>query len=755
MTEFVKPVLAGIFGGLLAGPSMADEKSGPVFQEPSVLKVGWEAQALFVGDIDNDGVADLAVADDSKARISLRYGLKKGEKLTPQERSMREDKWDPVLEDSPYQKDFQATGVGVYDLHFVDLNGDGLLDMVYTTDRDALVMVPQTQARKWGEPQEKELQALHNNWTTLTSGDLDGDGDPDLAVLGETTLAVVRQEKGQLLTPDFHPVGESCYGLQAVEVTGDGKVDLVYQDSELERVLLRPQRAGRFPLEQMLQTGAPESVVQFTPEKSPRLFNIEEETRVLQGYRFLAEEVTLKDREPPMLSYPVPKADGEDVTFAWADLEGDGDLDLVVANEEGVFLKLFRMGADGQLEELAQSATVAGISALAVGDLVPGGGREILVHSPEEGLLGISTLNEDGSLSFPKQIALEGTVEAVAVAQLDLANPREDIVILQKDSLLLLSDSGGKWKQTKVELDGVGNGSPSGLFPCDLNQDGRTDFLVLERRDSAKILVQQEKETLFREVELKDSFEQQLLKRVGAASLSQGDFDGDGTAEVLVCGAQYARALRLTEDDRLEVVGQVGPQVLEGRLAACALRDVLEGPEGEKAAVEAIFYDAKNDELLITDLKGTPLKSVEVPATGFSRLLVTDRDILVAGDGQVVRLPLGQKLLSTHEVVSFQTDLRDMEYGDFRLADLNGDGHSDAVVADPTNSHGLEILLGKAEGGFESHQHFVIYRADRHYRGKRGASYQPRDLQLHDVNDDGKVDLILHIHDRILIYLQN
>ena len=47
-----------------------------------------------------------------------------------------------------------------------------------------------------------------------------------------------------------------------------------------------------------------------------------------------------------------------------------------------------------------------------------------------------------------------------------------------------------------------------------------------------------------------------------------------------------------------------------------------------------------------------------------------------------------------------------------------------------------------------------MFEADPHYQGQEGAAREPREVLVADVTDDGRPDLVLLVHDRLLVYPQ-
>jgi len=721
--------------------------SALIFSEPLALKVGWDTQALFLGDVDGDGREDMAIIDNARARIVFHYGLKEGESADSQEISTQKDKWEPLLENAPFNKRWLTTGVTAYDLLMADLNGDEKLDLVYSTDRNRVQIHFQEKDRTWSKPQSLKLKSLKNNWTTLVAGDLDQDGDQDLAILGEESIAVVKNEGGKFSKPAHFECGASTYNLQLTDVNGDKKLDLAYQDPDGDELYVRLQQDGEFLVEQVLGVKSPRTMVRF-PSSGDKgsVISLSDQTAALEKYAIAPGENHLEQAEIGMFSYTLGDTQADALYHLRVDLDQDGRDDLIVADSNSAELRSYKMLDSGRFSKPTISATARGIKSLGAGDLIPGGRMEVVVYSEDENLIGVSTIAEDGSFPFPSQIALEEKPVAFSTDDID-GNGQAEIVYLSENSLHTLRYVEGKWTASNTEMGGIGAGRVQAVKLFDIDQDGRPDLLVHLSRGASRIYLQQADGT-FEAAPKQSGFAEKLTDRVPLKGISYGDIDQDGNAEMIVCRDTFARALRLDVEGQLEVVRQINLKKKKISLQSAAVVNLL----GD-AAPEIVFYEKKKGTLEITDLLGESLASIELYISDFTALEASAESIIVYGAGQILQIPLGNKLIQASQVSSYQTSLKEMNYMDFRIGDLNTDGQLDAVVVDSRGSHVMEILLGTADG-WESQQYFTLFEADRHYRGKRGSEYQPRDFQLHDVNGDGKPDLVLLIHDRILTYLQ-
>jgi len=86
--------------------------------------------------------------------------------------------------------------------------------------------------------------------------------------------------------------------------------------------------------------------------------------------------------------------------------------------------------------------------------------------------------------------------------------------------------------------------------------------------------------------------------------------------------------------------------------------------------------------------------------------------------------------------------------------DLTGDGNVELVTLDPDGSV-VEILArDETAKAWTSRLHFKVFETDEHFQGRRGESLEPREAIVADVTGDGKKDLLLLVHDRVLVYPQ-
>src|SRR5690606_13258682 len=115
-------------------------------------------------------------------------------------------------------------------------------------------------------------------------------------------------------------------------------------------------------------------------------------------------------------------------------------------------------------------------------------------------------------------------------------------------------------------------------------------------------------------------------------------------------------------------------------------------------------------------------------------------------------LPLEHGEFEQKPLAPHVTDLPGVRYGYVVPVDFDGDGIHELIAVDPER-HVVEMLAPRAEPtGWRSWLHFVVFEVDPHQPQGNRASFEPREACVADVTGDGREDLVLLVHDRVLVY---
>ena len=176
---------------------------------------------------------------------------------------------------------------------------------------------------------------------------------------------------------------------------------------------------------------------------------------------------------------------------------------------------------------------------------------------------------------------------------------------------------------------------------------------------------------------------------------------------------------------------------------------------------EIVLLDRPSKSLLFLTLKDgvyRPGGTLSVGSLAFEGMHVADfdgdgrDDLLIAGSDRFGVLQTGRKGQRLKEIASYETKRNEARLSDLAAADLNADGVPDVVFTD-IGEQSLEIA---SYAGSADLLHAISFRIFERkiFRGA-GDLAEPRDLATGDVDGDGRDDLVLIAHDRVLVLRQD
>jgi hypothetical protein len=762
----MKPVVRLLCLGLLCLPETAAGGNPVSLIGPEVYKLDWNTRSMVAADLDADGRADLAVLNNDRAKIDVLYQRKPGKVDEIEPRPSRGGRWEPLLEDSRFDRESIATGGAMYALAIGDLDGDGRSDLAFTGKPDPLTIIYQGKGRDWSRRRVLEIDEPVQ-WThSIEINDLNADGRLDLAVLTRKHLLVYHQEpSGELGAAVALPLSDQgCFGLLVRDLDGDGRPYLTYlapKSSTSWRTRFQ-QGSGVFGPERSFTLDTPATTLhplELGPDSGAVFAVVKRQTRLLEllDLGTTANE-TLAAKELRPRIYATAGEGGSPSSYATGDYNGDGLVDVAAGSAAAAEVKIFLRREDGSLGLPIGYPTLPGVRSLAAGDMDGDGVDELLLVSPDEGALGVATLSAEGRLSYPSPLPTRGRPLAVAAG--DLGGARDQIVYLYEDSGLrgvglLPTDVAGS-EEKQIEFADLRT-NPDAVRILDANQDGLADLAIFIVQSPLRLLLQQ-RDGSFAEATPETGFQPGLVDKLRPAALTLSDVDGDGALEMLVAGRGFARALRVDQDGQLVVIDQFNARDGTAEISAAIAVDL----DADKVP-EILLAEKEGDALQVLgrDKQGVyrfresiPAGRIDLVGAEVSEDERTGTELLVFGSDRFWWLPIDGAELRARSRSSHETQLERMSYTDLAIGDLNADGVEEIVVVDAEDSHLLEVLAPNDLTEWQSVLHFTVFESDPHYQGRRGANAEPREILISDLTSDGKADLALLVHDRVLIYPQ-
>jgi len=737
------------------------------FSGKEVFPVDQQINNLRVADLDGDGLNDLIVANNLHSKISLLYNLTgktNHTEVTPAQK--------PELNDLPPGSRFRIDSVPTEEriaaLVVSDVNGDGRPDLVYFGDTKDLIIRYNLGTNGWSEPKRWHLEDGRLDPNALAVGDLNGDGLPDIALLGDngSVYFLAQQPDHTLAEPVKIPYSGTPKAVQIADIDGDGKNDLFFVDFDSATPFrVRLQIAGG-------QLG-PEIYFKTQPVRSFWLDTLAGGTtnfltdivqatgraEVSQFTRQPAEPLSGKFKQGQLQILPLNKTDTGARGVRWADVDGDGRADLIVAEPESGQLSVYLQQADGTLASPKKFPSLAGVSQIAVSDWNQDGHPEIFLLSHDENAVAMTQLDKSGRLPFPTPLPLDGKPLAMAIGALKPGAKPTLALLVDKDGVRSLVTRTADGKTATQKLSDSFKSNPTTLAIQDVNQDGLADLVVLIPYEKIKVLLQK-KDGKFEEVDVDPpggAMEQPWL--------AAADVDGDGKTELLLPQKNFLRAVVL--EPGTKVAGSTNPpgwkftvkDQINGSASDSRLIGAAVVANGTNPVPSLFLFDAEHKQLTLCERDAAGVwqvvKNLDLPVTTFGSIQSVDLGgaaVAFTGQNSVAWLPLGGAVWKLTRLDDYDTSIKDGFLNDVVAGDLTGGGRKQLIFMETAKNY-LDLVNFSAAGKLVQGDRWRVFEQHT-FRGAQNALPEPRECAVADVTGDGKNDLIVLVHDRILVYPQ-
>ncbi len=495
------------------------------FQNAGSFEVGTDPIALVAGDFQGDGRLDLATANYRSNNVTVLLGNGNGTFQTGGTYAVADRPLALVTADfngdgqvdlatANYQSNnvtvllgkgngtFQsagsfASGSGPEALVAADFNGDGHPDLAVANRASQDIEVLVGDGKGSFTPSETP-NTTGKSPVAMVSGDFNGDGQPDLAVANRNSNSVtvlLGQGDGTFASAGSFAVGQRPVALAAGDFNDDGRLDLAVADygSEDVTVLLGDgdgtfTEGGTIPL-----PGRPSALVAGDFEED--------------GNLDLAVAIERNADSSPGNSVVLLQGDGhggftfgrsftvdyEPDALVAGDLNGDGHLDLAVADYASQDVTFLWGDGHGNFQNAGSYSVGGNAVALALGDLTGDGPPDLAVAAQSYYYSNVTVLLNDGHGNFQSadSTQLPTTITGLAVGDFN-GDGRPDLVAANGRYLVYpytnastVTLLGGNGDGTFTNNGTISAGSyPHAVVAGDFTGDGRLDLAVADANTS-------------------------------------------------------------------------------------------------------------------------------------------------------------------------------------------------------------------------------------------------------------------------------
>jgi hypothetical protein len=750
------------------------------FTGPEIYPIDDGIGLLHAADLDGDGLNDLIVVNNLRTKITLLYNqtgkTNHAATIPPPKLEINE-----LPPDARFRIDSVPTDERIAALSVADLNGDGRPDLVFYGDAKDLEILYNQGTNGWSEPKRWHIEDARMDGNALVVGDLNGDGRPDIVLLGDngSFYFLPQQADHTFGEPQKIPYSGTPKAVQIVDVNGDGRKDLLLVDWDSPTPFrFRLQNdAGQLGPEIYFKTQPVRSYSADTLEGNSNLFVVtiaqnSDRAEVSEFTRAPAEILSGDFRQGQFQVLPLRQTSAAQRGLLWADVNGDGRPDLLVAEPESGQISVYLQQPDDTLAPPKTFPTLAGVGQIAVADWNGDGHPEIFLLSQSERAVGVTRFDKDGRLPFPTLLPVDGKPLLMAVGALKPGAKPSLCLIVDKDGQRSLVTRMADGATRTQKLSEKFKDNPATMAIQDVNQDGLPDLVVLIPYGKIKVLLQKP-DGLSRQSEATaDGFDEVDVDPPGGTMaqpwLASVDADGDGKPELLLPQNNFVRAVVLEKKTETPAATnqpqwtfRVKDQI-NGAAGDSQIVGATTVMNGTNAAPSIFLLDAQYNQLTLCQRDPSGVwrvaRNIKLPVSGFNGLRsvalggTNVQSIAFLGQNAVAWMPLAGDVWTFTTLDGYDTPIKDGYLNDVVAGDLSGSGRKDLVFLE-TAKNNLDIV------SFDSHHKFVpairwqVFEAHT-FRGVANALPEPREALVTDVTGDGKHDLVVLVHDRILVYPQ-
>jgi hypothetical protein len=727
-------------------------------------------------DFNGDGRPDIAVVNNRKSRIEIHYLRAAARTEAEMSRELDANELAP----SPWY-DRREVGVRyrISALAAHDADGDGRMDLVFTASEPVeVVVLAQRDGEKFETYSRQRVRGLQSGAAAMAIGNVIGDERAEVVAIAEGRVCVLPLSKdGRLGEATQFGSPAELAAIFIEDFDGDGLSDvLAVAPSDSSPLRLWRQKRderrniGTLPVELRFETPAlvEAEPVRLVGDRGAALLSvIERQSRRLRLLELAPSPAVAfaSGAESDSAAEVRGFVDGssKDRSVAVADLDADGLVDMLATDRKGNALVVHRQVKGAGLVSGEAFPTLKNPDVIVAGQWDDDKWGEVFVLSTDEATVGVSQYEPDtGRVSFPAPIPLYTPgAEPVAMqyVRMDDRDVLAVVVKQRRDFTLELharGTEGDLGQPATITLKGFTR-PPQTILSADVNRDDRADLLLLTPGEPMAIVLGAPSglpgEDALRTKEQMKQFG--LVQSAGPGNTALADFTGEGKPDLIVADQNFVRACAYDDAGGWVVLDQANVREPGTALGALTTMD-------KDGTTLLVASDSGSQRLIAfergKDGRWSPTARIRLqgvkPTRMFGGAFSGDGGpgvLLIAEDAFTVVRPGGAGV-TLAEVSSYRSDDDDRIEHEIEAGDINGDGYTDLVVLD-AGEQMCEILSISAARRLVPAMEFKVFESMMFTRG-RDAEYEPSAALVADLTGDGKDDVMLTVHDRLMIYPQ-
>ncbi|MBF0196822.1 MAG: hypothetical protein HQL32_03895 [Planctomycetes bacterium] len=630
--------------------------------------------------------------------------------------------------------------IEIYALEILDINHDGLEDLIYHGSPSGLYIRLQKEGLKYAPAREIDLpEGLMDQYSLLCRKN---GSDSEIVVMHENYRSHLYIDKNLKLTDKLtypHPsyLKDSFKWMHWGNICGQNGLWVHTHNNNYPLVSYKQLEARQYDYPQRIKIPQTRLIIpgNFKSTKQQNFLHIRSEKGQLSELEW-AEKPQAPHNPFTFHQRTIPYHHSQSRAYSFLshDMNGDGHSDLLVAHREAALLELF-CSTEKSIQPGKTWPSFRHIDYMNVE------GNQLNVYSRTENLLGQSHYTK-GEMSFPK-----------------LVHHNEELVTLlkrpqQKGYLKLFSQEGQLF--TSIN---------SKKLPISLEEPWPEKGIALElkKAEYPELILQIPYQgiKIFSWDSTKESYEDladtmPFLKSKQLEDLSLNSLSPLPKGDRYELSVSEGSLIRIYSLDPYEIITQIN--MPEAGSTSSLHRYIDINGSGKN---ELVSYDSKRKVCDIFSLnnKGTFEKSCTIPLNGsdiydiipFSHKGHSKKDLIFVGKGEM------QWLQNNSHQSSLSVNLTPLKYRDadwqysygIDSAPFEGNGLDSAFTFD-SKKHYIEIYSFMKEK-WQRKYSFPIFEK-RFFRQNKNFQGEVRDMKCHTMSQGSKPSIFLLIHDRILIY---